>query len=62
MTGGLWFYNEDGTECDELNWFPPVGLDFTEEELDQLMDEAMQADPSLPITPNLAEGEDDAII
>jgi len=48
---GLWFLNEDGSDCDELNWMPPVGLDFTEKELDQLMDEAMQAAPRTEPTP-----------
>ena len=52
MTGGLWFLNEDGTDCDELNyWMPPVGLDYTEDELDRLMDEAMRPAPGTKPTP-----------
>jgi hypothetical protein len=64
MTGGMWFLNEDGTDCDELNWLPPVGLDHTEEELDQLMDEALKTDPALLVEPQYPQGwsEDDGII
>lgn len=64
MTGGLWFLNEDGSDCDELNCLPPVGYDFSEEELDQLMDEEMKADPALLVELRYPEGwsEDDAII